>query len=450
MKRCRSCGRVPLDEYVGVRVTERDGKRVPGFSGVAHCGSVWSCPVCSARICEERARLVSEVARRAVAAGMRIVMVSLTVRHRQGQTAAELWDAVGACWNAAASGPGWAKDAAAYGAVTRGVTVRGGCEADGCFDVAGVRVTAEGSAGQLLCSRHAESRVASALECGVRVKTRRAAHGGNVEVTRKGWLPYLRVFDVTVGDNGWHPHVHALVFVDGATTDDGAWALGRSMWERWNAEAIRQGLDAGVGTKVRSDDGRWREPGFDAHIVRGDASGTEVGRYFSKAVYELVGSGYKTARGGSMTPFGVLAALMRHRAGMVCARPGDHSADCTCGTLTADEVKRFSAVWAEWETASSGRRQLGMSKGLLDWLGLDAAEWAREDEEIAEDELGTAADEVARISKRVWRFVTWQGFYLEVLAAFGESDERGRQLLAFIEGLADERWRDRPPDGFTT
>ncbi|MGC3993445.1 MAG: hypothetical protein QM779_04850 [Propionicimonas sp.] len=390
---------MPIGQEVAIRVTVKDGKRVPGYAGLAHCGSVWSCPVCSARICEERARMVNEVCRRWVERGGRVVMVSLTVRHHRGMPLAAVWDAVGACWNAASSGPGWARDSGLYGAVTRGVTVKGQCQRKGCAAQGTKRVTVLDSPTELLCEVHAAGRVHGAsfgqqLEPGD-VVVRRAPNGGKLDVQRKGWMPYLRVFDVTVGHNGWHPHVHALVFVDGSMTDDGAYALGRRMWERWNAEAQRQGLKPGIGTKVRSDDGEYREPGFDSHVVKGDPSDSSVGRYFAKAVYELVGGAYKTARNGSRTPFGLLAAIMRHKAGVACIAPADHSPDCECGQLSRDDLNHTRKLWAEWEETSSGRHQLGISHGLLDFLDLDPKTWMRDDEEIAQEELGTVQDTVA-------------------------------------------------------
>ncbi|RLD02864.1 MAG: hypothetical protein DRI56_13460 [Chloroflexota bacterium] len=60
------------------------------IKGVARCGSVWTCPVCSAKIAIERRDEIAEALKMAKKAGYRPVMVTLTAAHSRDMSAAEL------------------------------------------------------------------------------------------------------------------------------------------------------------------------------------------------------------------------------------------------------------------------------------------------------------------------------------------------------------------------
>lgn len=60
------------------------------IKGVARCGSVWTCPVCSAKIAIERRDEIAEALELAGRAGWRPVMVTLTARHTREMAAADL------------------------------------------------------------------------------------------------------------------------------------------------------------------------------------------------------------------------------------------------------------------------------------------------------------------------------------------------------------------------
>lgn len=75
------CGRARSIGSVAVKVTNDEHGSRAHFSGVQHCGSVWACPVCAPIIRRERAEEITEAARRHLAGGGGIAMVTFTLRH---------------------------------------------------------------------------------------------------------------------------------------------------------------------------------------------------------------------------------------------------------------------------------------------------------------------------------------------------------------------------------
>lgn len=92
-KRVQACGRpgVHADSSTVLRVTDATGTsaqhtmgatgRVAGFSGLFHCGSVWVCMECSARIAAHRAAELERVLAHYVERGAYVVLLTLTMRH---------------------------------------------------------------------------------------------------------------------------------------------------------------------------------------------------------------------------------------------------------------------------------------------------------------------------------------------------------------------------------
>ena len=67
LKRVRKCGYCTAGAEgggPGLRLTANPkGGNIAGFSGLATCGSVWACPVCSAKIATRRAEELADVMR---------------------------------------------------------------------------------------------------------------------------------------------------------------------------------------------------------------------------------------------------------------------------------------------------------------------------------------------------------------------------------------------------
>jgi hypothetical protein len=88
---------------------------VAGFSGLSTCGSVWSCPVCSAKIAARRADELADLMRFGLERKCRASMVTLTMRHHEGQRLRDCWDALSKAWGAVTSGKQWVGDSRAHG-----------------------------------------------------------------------------------------------------------------------------------------------------------------------------------------------------------------------------------------------------------------------------------------------------------------------------------------------
>jgi len=92
--RVRKCRRVRIAEAVGVR----RGANGAGFSGLASCGSVWACPVCSAKILARRSLEIGAGLLTWEGRGGRLVMGTLTMRHHRGHSLAAEFDALLRAW----------------------------------------------------------------------------------------------------------------------------------------------------------------------------------------------------------------------------------------------------------------------------------------------------------------------------------------------------------------
>jgi len=121
LKRVRKCGYCTAGAEgggPGLRLTaDSEGGNIAGLSGLTTCGSVWACPVCSAKIATRRADELADVMRFALEQGCSASMVTLTIRHHDGQRLKDCWKAVSKGWEAVTSGKQWDTDRAKHGLV---------------------------------------------------------------------------------------------------------------------------------------------------------------------------------------------------------------------------------------------------------------------------------------------------------------------------------------------
>jgi hypothetical protein len=330
IKRLRFCGVDPVRSkdmgHVTVKASGKGTERRAGFGQLQVCGSVWSCPVCSAKINTVRSADLAAAVSSWHAAGYgpqpesgprpggRIVFLTLTMRHKRGQELENLWtNGISEGWHSVTSGNPWIADQNKYGVYV--------------------------------------SRV---------VKTGKKA-GQTVWSYRIG---YARVVETTFGSNGWHVHIHALLFVRPDITGKEATALGDSIFQRWSDSLVAAGFDA---PSIKH--------GVDVKLI-GPADSTKVSEYFSKNTFagskrahnvgfEASGGLGKWGRGVNRTPFQILENL--------------------CSGEDYPEFERDMRRWWVWEEASKGKRQLTWSPWLRAYLKL-AEE--KTDDEIAASELG--------------------------------------------------------------
>lgn len=329
---------IAADALVKVRVTPTPEGPRAGFAGLMTCGSVWVCPVCSNKIATERALEIAVAVARWEKRGGRVAMLTLTMAHNRHQSLAELWDAVSAAWNKVTSGRQWMQDQDAYGILQD--RIKRGPE-------------------PISERRHTVRR-----------------------------LPWIRAVEVTYGDNGWHVHLHVLLFLSpvkikkaragGMTREVDSWprldALSASMFGRWSDSLAASGMDrpiATLGGQGIGRDIRW--------IQRG--GGDALGNYFTKFQYDAATvAGMEVARGmqkkgrkAGRTPFELLASVVAHL---------DDADDSAAQKRAVRDLGR----WYEWERGSKGRRQVTWSMGLRNLLRLGDE---KSDEEIAADDKST-------------------------------------------------------------
>lgn len=187
------------------------------------------------------------------------------------------------------------------------------------------------------------------------------------EKREHGIAGWLRVVEVTTGENGWHVHIHALLMVEQlkpSTVRD----LHSSMFGRWSRALVRAGLAAPLLV------------GQDAHVVTGPAD-EALAEYFTKSVDQV------------------------HRIGLELTQTQSKAARTAYSTRSTwgllDDVEESGDLdgWLEWERESKGRRQLTWARGIRERLGLRREE---SDEEIVAQEVGTRDDELLIITARGW------------------------------------------------
>jgi len=186
--------------------------------------------------------------------------------------------------------------------------------------------------------------------------------------TEFGFVGYTRAAEVTIGQNGWHPHIHPLYFFAKRLSDAQLEDLHGAEISAWINKAERVGLDAPLSAAQH------------LHAVTGSSAGESLGDYFTKAGHqsgdsvgwELTSTQTKTGRqyAKTVTPWILLAG----------AQSGD-----------ADALD----LWHEYELASKGKRALTYSRGLRRRFGLDVE---ATDEEIADAEIGTQDDTLFEIT----------------------------------------------------
>jgi hypothetical protein len=202
------------------------------------------------------------------------------------------------------------------------------------------------------------------------------AHEMRIAARLAGWA---RALEVTHGDaNGWHPHIHAVFFLD---VGGDAEAFGEWLFGRWCDVVERLGLGS-----CNPDLWRWeRAASLDAavnYVVKGNFD------------QELTRGHMKRAKGGNRTPWQLLEA----------SAAGD---------------RRAAALFGEYSRAFKGARQVTYSHGFKS---------ASDDELVAEIENGPI---VCHIWAKHWYRIVERGLRIGVLEAAEDGGLIG--VKAFLE-----------------
>lgn len=434
LKAVRCCGRMlhndavrdPDDgQSVLIRRREVGGRMVASYQGLMTCGSVWSCPRCSAVIAHTRAQEIGAAVRECYRQGGKVYMLTLTMRHKASDRLADLWNALSSGWRSAFGTRAWTgQKASSVKRNGRLVVVKARTGDGEIFEVAGLTRAVE------------------------------ATYGTPVQ-----------------GGHGWHLHIHALVFC-ASTLRSGL----RSDLPNWiNPFEDREWLARNIfASRVH---GRWSAglkkagyalPGSVAVDMRevGDGGAEYLGRYLTKATYEAATKvGIEVAEGQvskvarlerNRTPFELLSDLAtsvdargfgvrtpRHWA-VKEAGDGDWAViDRDTGEVVAVTPPGEWVIWHEWEQASKGRRQIMWSRRrrdpesrreemwnrLLDARGATAEE---SDETVAAiDVEGEIVGEIPRVDW--YGIVVWRPELMAKILEIAESEGRGGIAVLLAE-----------------
>jgi replication protein len=159
-----------------------------------------------------------------------------------------------------------------------------------------------------------------------------------------GWLGDIRGLEITHGDCGWHPHIHALMFFDHPLSSAELGGVTRTLKRRFKELLAKTGHSAtlkhGV---VVSDDDRY----VNEYVAKfGRLPQVDLGNEGGwTAAHEVAKSNVKMAKTeDGRTPWQLLL---------------DYGAG----------DKQAGALFVEYATVFKGRRQLIWSDHLHDWLG---------------------------------------------------------------------------------
>lgn len=388
---CRGCGRTLMDSESGV-IVARSAEGTAVVLGLLRCGKLWLCPVCSAKIRHARGLEITRAAVEWISRGGTVLLVTLTTRHAANDRLAALMDAL----------QGTRADAEAGTKRRPGAYQR--------------LITGAAWAGDKRKARNRD---------GIR--------------GRVGYVGMIRATEITVGMGaGWHPHIHALVFVGGRTEGERAdkrvvevfapspSALAeledhfRAVWTRALAqvdpsyrpsdECVRDGCPCGG-----------RGHGVDVKQLHTARDAVDFGLYVAKTqdgkdpALEIARGDLKAGRRGSMQPFELLGRIGDLSGGVPeDDAPGHGSLD------------RCLSWWAEYEEATKGRRAIEWTRYLRPLLGIEGGD--SEDDDLDALFALDGAEELvagARLEERAWHRITRAALDLEVestVAAGREAD----------------------------
>lgn len=214
---------------------------------------------------------------------------------------------------------------------------------------------------------------------------------GKTLISRYAIEGRIRALEVTYGDNGFHPHMHILLFTRGEVD---AAQLQRDLYLIWRHCCVSKGLDA---------------PSLE-HGVRVDVADEKIGDYVSK--------------------WGLDSEMTK---GHVKRAKHGYSMNDLLRAYLATDDKKFSRIWLVFFDAFKGRRQLVWSKGLKARLLL---------QEQSDEELATAqveeAELFAELTLEQWKAVYRTRSEHYVLKAAEQNPQGFDRLIEGIVHLSEE------------
>lgn len=202
------------------------------------------------------------------------------------------------------------------------------------------------------------------------------------------WKGSVRTLEVTYGDNGWHPHVHELVFLERELGDYQLASFKAVIYRLWLARLKTFNLTADYahGVDVRS-----ARKDIEDYVTK---FGHEPAKVKWGVEHEITKQPTKRGKKKGRTPTQLLA-------------------DYGAGDIRSGEV------WREYAMVFKGRNQLVWSRGLRELLGMGTE---RSDAEIA-DEAPNESILYGKVSARQWRILLRRDYRAALLTAVREMTE---------------------------
>lgn len=225
---------------------------------------------------------------------------------------------------------------------------------------------------------HHRFQTAKELLNAVRASWRSVKQGRGWKVAREahGWVGDVRALETTHGGNGWHPHIHVLVFLDAGVSEEDARGFGEWIFARWATKVEKQGYG------ICSRSAFTMEP-----VEDGDGAGGYLALW--GAAQELTLSPEKRGKGGR-SPWEILDD----------ARQFGRAAD--------------QALFHDYADAFKGARQLTWSRGLRKRL-LGTAE--QSDQDLAAESYDAEARRTAILTKPLWAVIHGRALQNAILEA---------------------------------
>jgi hypothetical protein len=305
LTRLAHCGRYLTTDYTRVHV--KDGTAY--YVDVQTCGSIWSCPVCSARIRQRRAAEIESACLAHLTSGGSIGFLTTTFPHSRSDDLADMLRTLLKCWEK------------------------------------------------------------------VQQRTAYRTAKGNLRL-----FGFIRSTEITYGTwNGWHPHLHLLLFAEGDVTP-AQWAQLRDLISDIWADVV---------TKAGRD-----RPGEKVGVTLAPVKTAEVGTYLAKVQDHY---GNESSIGREMARGDVKKGRKRSRTPFELLEQAIHG--------VAPELP----LWHTYEQATKGKRAIEWSRGLKARFEVEDVE----DEALAQADVDGAA--VTTITKQQYALVVQDGAEAHVL-----------------------------------
>lgn len=354
LARVRQCSRRRIDGDRPVEVWKNaDGST--HYANLQRCGSVWSCPVCLPKIRSSRAEEVRRAVAMHLEQGGGVELTTVTVQHFAGMALRMLLGAVSEGW----------------------------------------RQLFKGRAGRDLQNRS---------------HTRAGKPIAGYDYGRPSLVWMIRSLEVTHGANGWHPHLHVVMFFDRPLTSNERWAFRCELHRLWVDQVVPLGAGApdlkhGVHMEpIRSveDLAEYMTEWEKDHVLRHGRAARDAG----KAGLEVARSDLKNGTNHGRTPYELLRDVV--------------------ATGDADDLD----LWREYERCTKGKRAIHWSQGMKAHFGITDTT----DEEEANAEVGglELVYSVPWVSFRVMRRTRGA---LERVLSLGEDPLGEVRICEYLETL---------------